>query len=201
MQLLNDIESNVQEAARGYSLSIENVLQIGFNLFRANPGICIIYGAITLVILSNPVSGLLLAGPMVAGYYIVASQIRKHRHVELADFFKSFDKFVPLLILHLMMTLVITLGLLLLVIPGIYLAVSYLFTHFFVWFYDVEPMEAMRLSRKTVGGNFGQILLLCLVLAGINLLGVLAFGVGILLTLPFSYFVVYAAFDDIIGIP
>ena len=201
MQLINDIEEKVQEATKGYSLSIENVLQIGFNLFRENPGIYILYGAITLVILSNPVSGLLLSGPMVTGYYIVASLSRKRKHLELNDFFRSFDKFIALLILHLLMTLLVTLGLILLVLPGIYLAVSYLFTHFFVWFYDVEPVEALRLSRKTVGGNFGQILLLCLVLTGINLLGALAFGVGILLTVPFSYFVVFATFDDIIGIP
>ena len=201
MQLLADIEERVQEAAKGYSISIENVLQIGFNLFRLYPGIHILYGAITLFILSNPVSGLLLSGPMVTGYYIAADLNRKKRSIHLADFFSSFDKYGPLLILHLLMALVISLGLLLLIIPGVYLAVSYLFTHFFVWFYDVEPAEAMRLSRRTVGGNFGQILLLCLVLAGINLLGVLAFGVGVLLTVPFSYLVVFATFDDIIGIP
>jgi hypothetical protein len=57
------------------------------------------------------------------------------------------------------------------------------------------------MSRRVVSGNFGQIFLLCLILAGINLLGTLAFGVGVLLTLPFSYCVIYAAFEDIIGIP
>jgi uncharacterized membrane protein len=108
---------------------------------------------------------------------------------------------VPLLILHLLISLLVVLGLMLLILPGIYLAISYLFAHFFVWFYDVEPSEALRMSRKTVSGNFGQILLLCLILGGINLLGILAFGVGFLLTLPFSYCVIYATFADIIGIP
>ena len=55
-------------------------------------------------------------------------------------------------------------------------------------------------SRKTVSGNFGQILMLLLILAGINLIGILALGVGILLTMPFSFCVLYAAFDDVIGI-
>jgi uncharacterized membrane protein len=176
-------------------------MQVGFNIFRRSPGIFILYGMVTLVVISNPVSGLLLAAPVVTGYYIVARKIDRGRDIELPDFFRSFDKFIPLLILHLLMTLVITLGLILLVIPGIYFAVSYVFAHFFVWFYDVEPSEAIRLSRKTVGGNFGQVLLLCLILAGINLLGAMAFGVGLLLTIPISYCVLYAAFDDIIGIP
>ena len=201
MQLIIDIEKKVEKASTGYKLSIENVLQIGFNLFRKSPGIFIIYSVIGVIALSNPIGGLLLGGPFIAGYYIVSNLVNRDRTVELPDFFKSFDKFVPLLILNLLISLVVFLGLLLLIIPGIYFAVSYLFAHFFVWFYDVDPSEATRLSRKTDSGNCGQILLLCLVLGGINLLGALAFGVGILLTLPFTYCVVYATFDDIIGIP
>jgi len=201
MQVIFDIQRKVDDASAGYRLSIENVLQVGFNLFRKSPGIFIIYSILGIVALSNPISGLLLGGPVITGYYIVSQLISHDRHVELPDFFKSFDKFTPLLILNLLIVLVVFIGLLLLIIPGIYFAVSYLFAHFFVWYYDVDPSEAIRLSRKTVSGNFGQILLLCLVLGGINLIGVLAFGVGILLTLPFTYCVIYAAFDDIIGIP
>ena len=201
MQVIFDIQRKVDDASAGYRLSIENVLQVGFNLFRKSPGIFIIYSILGIVALSNPISGLLLGGPVITGYYIVSQLISHDRHVELPDFFKSFDKFTPLLILNLLIALVVFIGLLLLIIPGIYFAVSYLFAHFFVWYYDVDPSEAIRLSRKTVSGNFGQILLLCLVLGGINLIGILAFGVGILLTLPFTYCVIYATFDDIIGIP
>jgi len=201
LQVIFDIQQKVDEASTGFSISIENVLQVGFNLIRKSPGIFIIYSLVGLVALSNPLSGLLLGGPVITGYYIVANLVKKGKSVELADFFMSFDKFVPLLILHLLMILVITLGMILLIIPGVYFAVSYIFAHFFVWFYDVDPSEAVRLSRKMVSGNFGQVFLLCLVLGGINLLGALAFGIGLLLTLPFTYCVLYAAFDDIIGIP
>jgi len=201
MQVIFDIDKKVEDAASGFRLSIENVLQQGLNLFRKEPGVFIIYSIISAIALSNPISGLLLGGPMVAGYYIVAQRIRQNRDIEISDFFKSFDRFVPLLILNLLISLLVFLGLILLVLPGIYLAISYLFAHFFVWYYDVEPSEALRMSRRTVSGNFGQILLLSLILGGINLLGLLAFGVGILLSLPFSYCVIYATFDDIIGIP
>lgn len=201
MQEIIDIERKVDKASQGYSLSIEGILHRGFNIIRKSPGIFIIYSFLGVIALSNPVSGLLLGGPVIAGYYIVSNLLSRDHIVSLSDFFKSFDKFVPLLILNLLMALVIFLGLLILLIPGIYFAVSYLFAHCFVWFYDVPPVEAIRLSRKTVSGNFGQIFLLCLLLTGVNLLGVLAFGIGVLLTVPFSYCVVYATFEDIIGIP
>lgn len=201
MEVIFHIEQKVNEASAGYRLSLENLLQVGFNLIRKSPGIYIIYSIIGAFALSNPISGLLLGAPLITGYYIVTRLIQQNRTVELSDFFKSFDKFVPLLILNLLMTLVIFLGLIFFILPGIYFAVSYLFAHFFVWFYNVDPAEAIRLSRRTVSGNFGQILLLCLVLGGINLLGILALGIGLFLTLPFTYCVIYAAFDDIIGIP
>jgi len=201
MQEVNGIGRKVENASMGFTISIENVLQVGFNLFRKSPGIFIIYSIVAAVAISNPLSGLLLGGPVIAGYYIVAQMIRMDNRVELSDFFRSFDKFVPLLLVNLLITLVVFTGIILFIIPGIYFAISYLFAHLFVWFYDVNPSEAIRMSRKTVSGNFSQVLLLFLVLAGINVLGGLAFGVGLLLTLPFTYCVIYAAFDDIIGIP
>ena len=201
MKVILDINQRVSRASEGFTLSVENVLQVGFNLFRKSPAIFILYGLISLLVFSNPVSGLLLGGPITVGYYVVAHRVQRNRQVELPDFFRGFDRFLPLLLLNLLITVVVVLGLLLLVVPGVYFAISYILSHFFVWFYHEEPTEAVSLSRKTVSGNFGQIFLLCLVLAGINLLGTLAFGVGLLLTVPFSYCVLYAAFDDIIGIP
>ena len=96
--------------------------------------------------------------------------------------------------------LIVLLGIIMLFIPGIYFSVSYVFSPLFVWFYDRKPGEAIRLSRRMVSGNFGQIFLLLLILTGINLLGIMALGLGILLSMPFSFCVIYAAFDDIIGI-
>ncbi len=92
-------------------------------------------------------------------------------------------------------------GFLLLIIPGIYFSISYLFAHLFVWFYDIPPAEALTLSRKMVSGNFIQIFWIWLILLGFNLLGVLALGLGLLVTIPISACVIYALFDDIIGIP
>jgi uncharacterized membrane protein len=201
VEKIYDLQHKVNDVSSGFNISIENILQVGFNHFRKAPGVFIIYSFVAAIAISNPVSGILLGGPVLTGYYIVVHMFRKGNQPGLTDFFRSFDKFIPLLILNLLMSLVIFLGILLLIIPGIYFAVSYLFSHFLVWFYDVTPSEAISMSRKIVSGNFSQILWLWLILAGINVLGGLAFGVGLLITIPFSACVVYAAFDDIIGIP
>lgn len=200
MQILFDVRQQVDEASRGYKLSIENVLQSGFNILRRAPSEFILFSLLGVLVFSNPITGILLGGPLTASYLHLAHRASLKQKITPDDFFRGFDKFVPLIKLNLLILVVFFLGLLMLIIPGIYFAVSYIFAHIFVWFFDIEPTEAIKLSRKTVSGNFGQIFLLCLVLAGINLLGVLALGVGVLLTMPFSFCVLYAVFDDIIGI-
>ena len=200
MQVIQDVRMKVEEASGGFMLSLENVLQVGFNLFRKAPGEFIAFSILGIFVFSNPISGLLLGGPLTASYFHMAHQVNCGRRIELSDYFKGFEKFGLLLKLNLLVFVVVMLGLVMLIIPGIYFAVSYVFAHFCVWFFDMEPTEAIRLSRKTVSGNFGQIFMLYLMMAGINFLGILAFGVGILITMPLSFCVAYAAFDDIIGI-
>jgi len=200
MEVVFNIDKQVEKASQGYRLSIESTLQRGFDIFRRAPSEFIVFSVLALIIFSNPLSGLLL-GPVVTGsYFHLAGLASRNRQIEVSDFFRGFDKTGSLIFQSLQVFLIVLLGLVLLIIPGIYFSISYLFTPLFVWFYDKNPSEALRLSRRTVSGNFGQIFLLLLILSGINLLGIMALGVGILLTLPFSYCVVYAAFDDIIGI-
>jgi hypothetical protein len=200
MEVIFNIEKQVEEASQGYKLSIESSLQRGFNLFRKAPSEFIVFSVLALIIFSNPLSGLLLGGAVIGSYFHMARLASTDRQIDISDFFRGFDKAASLILLSLLIFLAVLLGLILLILPGLYLTISYVFSPLFVWFYDKKPSEAMRLSRLTVSGNFGQIFLLLLILAGINLLGLMALGVGILLTLPFSYCVVYAAFEDIIGI-
>ncbi len=200
MEVIFNIEKQVEEASLGYKLSIESTLQRGFNLFRKAPTEFIIFSVLAALILSNPLSGLLLGGVVMGSYFHMVHMANRDRQIEIPDFFRGFDKAGNLILLNLLIFLTVLLGLILLILPGLYFSISYVFAPLFVWFYDKKPSEAIRLSRLTVSGNFGQIFLLLIILAGINLLGLMALGVGILLTLPFSYCVIYAAFDDIIGI-
>jgi uncharacterized membrane protein len=200
METVSDIHKQVEEASSGFRLSMESTLQVGFNLLRKAPAEFIIFSILGVVVFSNPVSGVLLGGPVMASYLHMAHLASRDQRIEISDFFKGFEKARSLILLNLLIFLLVLLGLIMLVIPGIYFAVSYVFSHLFVWFYDKDPSEAMRLSKLTVSGNFWQIILLFLILAGINFLGIMAMGIGILLTMPFSFCVVYAAFDDLIGV-
>lgn len=201
MDKINTIQQRVEDASKGFDISIESALQMGFNHFRRAPGAFIVYSLISLIAISNPGTGLVLGGPVLVGYYLFIRHLQAERESDIGIFFEGFNKFVPLLILNLLMSIIISIGFLLLLLPGVYFTISYLFAHLFVWFYKVPATEALTLSRKVVSGNFMQIFWLWLILVGINFLGALALGVGLLVTIPFSICVIYAVFDDIIGIP
>jgi tetratricopeptide (TPR) repeat protein len=93
----------------------------------------------------------------------------------------------------------IILGLLALVVPGVYLMVGYVLAPWFVFDRRVSFWEAMELSRRTVQPHwfkFGGLVLMILLL---NLLGALALGVGLLVTIPVSWCALTAAYAARVG--
>ena len=119
---------------------------------------------------------------------------------QFGDFFLGFWFFFPLLLTALVGGLLTGGGWLFLIIPGVYLMVGYLFAASLVVDRRLDFWPALELSRPTVNpiwfGMFGFFLLLVLV----NLLGVIALGVGLLISLPVSSCAVTAAYADLFGL-
>jgi uncharacterized membrane protein len=88
-------------------------------------------------------------------------------------------------------------GLLLTLIPVIYVTTSFLWAPYLVWFQNMKPWEAMQASRKLVAKNWWMTFFFVLVVALIGGLGLLLFCVGILYTFPVVSVSQYAAFADI----
>lgn len=103
----------------------------------------------------------------------------------LPDEPKTFFNYVAASILLGLMVLV---GLLFLVVPGIYLAVRYGFAGYVVADGRAEVLDAFHRSSEITRGARGRLFLLSLALLGLNVLGALAFGVGLLFTVPMSVF-------------
>ena len=80
----------------------------------------------------------------------------------------------------------IVLGLLLLIVPGIVLALMFLFSSFMVIDRELDPIEAMKESARITYGYRFELLFLLLILLALNVLGVLALGVGLLVSIPVS---------------
>ena len=199
MQIINDFQSKIDELLQsGYFVKIEQYLSRGFNIFKKKPELFLLYTA--LYLFSMPFGGFILLYPLTAGFFIAAHRIESGKSLFFEHFFDGFQHFIRLILLMIVQGIVVFIGFLFFIIPGIYLLVAYYFAPFFVIFGNMDFWEAMDTSRKLVHREWFSILGLILILGIINFLGVLAFGVGILFTMPVTYCAMYAAFDDIVGV-
>jgi hypothetical protein len=204
MEVVNQIKEKAEHLIQqGYETDAGNYIRRGWEIFQENMGIFIAYTLIMILISVAaafiPFGSLLVSGPLTAGFYIVANKISKGEPYEFGTFFKGFDFFVQLLLWSLVGGIFIALGLVALIIPGIYLAVAYTFVPLFIVFGKMEFWDGMEYSRKMVTRKWWNIFGFVLLLFLINLAGTLAFFVGLLFTIPLTYCAIYAAFEDIVG--
>lgn len=83
---------------------------------------------------------------------------------------------------------IVVLGLILVIIPGIIAALTLIFATYIVIDRQMGPIEAMKESARMTKGHRWQLFLLALALLGLNILGALALMLGLLVTIPVSLF-------------
>jgi uncharacterized membrane protein len=114
--------------------------------------------------------------------------LRAHDNVEtvqLADLWNP-GPFWRFLGAHILTVIIVALGFIAFVIPGIILAVGLGFVPFLVVERGLGPIEAMKESWRITKGHKWQLFLLLLALLGINLLGAMALVVGIFVAVPIT---------------
>ena len=155
-------------------------------------GMVVIYAQAYMIVFST-----LLAPPLYAGFYLVANRISRGEEVIYPDFFGGFRFWIPTAVISLLTQVLIAIGLIALIIPGIYLAVGYLFAIQMGIFGGLDPWSAMEWSRKLITRNWWRFFGLLLVLVVLNVLGLLLAGIGLLFTVPLTFLVLYVVFEEI----
>lgn len=95
--------------------------------------------------------------------------------------------------------LIVAFGMILLIVPGVLWALKYCLTGFLVVDKDANPLAALRRSAALTEGRRSELLVLGLMLLGINLLGALALGIGLLFTVPTSALAAAYAYRRLLG--
>ena len=120
----------------------------------------------------------------------------------LGDAFAGFTTaFLPLVLGGLVGGVLIAFGLILLILPGIYLAVAYTFAWLLIIDRKLDFWTALEVSRRVITAQWWRVfglLLLCLVFA---LLGMALLLVGIFAAMPLIYGTIVQAYEDICGAP
>lgn len=90
--------------------------------------------------------------------------------------------------------IIVTVGFLLIIIPGIIAALMFLPVRYLVIDRKLGPIEALKESRRITSGHKWQLLVLVLAVIGLNILGVLALIVGLFVSIPVSMLAIVHAY-------
>jgi len=101
--------------------------------------------------------------------------------------FSGFSRIGSIVIAGFLMSLLITSGFLLFVLPGIYLAVGYSLTLPVIMDKRVGPWQAMEMSRRAVHKKWWQVFGAYLIMYLIYVLSLIPFGIGMIWTVPMFF--------------
>ncbi|MAG59600.1 hypothetical protein CMO96_02305 [Candidatus Woesebacteria bacterium] len=105
---------------------------------------------------------------------------------EFDELFTNYKLFIKYAFTSILLGIIVFFGFVLLIIPGIIFSTRLQFAPYFVVDKGVGPFEAIRKSWGATRGSFFNLILLWLMFIGINFVGFLALGIGLLVTIPLT---------------
>ena len=195
--------------ARGVTIDAARCVSRGWTLVRgqfallgtAAAIVWTIIIALTFVPRVGWLMGMIVNSPLLGGLYYVNIRRIRGEPAGLDTAFAGFRAvyFMPLLLAGLISGALTTVGILLLVLPGIYLAVGYIFVLPLVIDKRMDVWTAMEVSRRVVHHHWWMMFALALVAALMVMAGALAFGIGVVLAVPVATAALMYAYDDLFG--
>ena len=106
------------------------------------------------------------------------------QNARLGDLFEPAPQFLNFLVANVLAGLAVMIGLILLILPGIYLAVKLQFFGYPIVDRGVGPIDALKESFAITNGVFWKVLLFDVLATLIVIAGAIAFGVGLFVAIP-----------------
>lgn len=175
----------------------------GWQIVTGNSNHFWIFVLLTLVYLiatsvaSSTVIGLLLNGPLTAALLAVFLYLVDTGRLDINRLQDGLNNFLHTMLAGLLIQLFTAIGLALCIIPGIIVAAFYLFPLLLNIDRRMEFWDAMEESRKRVQQDLVGFVVFVLALTGINILGALLFGVGLLVSIPVTAAAITVAYREL----
>ena len=123
--------------------------------------------------------------PLCAGILMMGLYRSVDAAVEFNMAFAYFSYSLPIIIAAFFSSLLVVLGFMLLVLPGIYLSIAYIFTLPLIIEKEMDFWQAMEASRKAVHQHWFKIFFIYALLGIIYLISLIPLGLGLIWALPF----------------
>jgi len=188
---------------QGYSFSIFGVLKEG--LRRSNGVKWTFMGSILSLVLIQFIIALvllfiepgfkdflnllvsMLTLPISVGVLLLGVFRARQENITIGQIFNYFPQFPYLLLGYILITIFTVLGFIALVIPGIYLAIAYIYTLSLIADKNLTVWQAMELSRKTVTKQWFKFFGLGIVSFFLIIISIIPFGIGLIWSIPTVY--------------
>ncbi len=121
------------------------------------------------------------------GYFHALSKIDAGADPELGDLFSQVDKLVPAVLTSVLCSVLITLGVLCCILPGVILIPLYPTALYLVYKGESDSIRALKKAWAELRGELVMAIITMLSLGCVAFLGLLACGVGALVTIPIYY--------------
>ena len=185
-------------------INISKWIMNGWDLVMKDFGnfllLSLIYVVLLTLAFSTWIIGLILAGPLTAGFfYIIFNRIRG-KEFYMGDIAKGFEVFVAAVLADILISVFVGIGLALLIIPGIIISALYMFAIPLIMEKKMDFWQAMEYSRKLVSKNLFELSIFMLVLYILLFIGVLLLLVGFFVALPIVFAAIAYAYSDLIGL-
>ena len=175
---------------------IQEAIKYGWDKFKANLQLSILTTLLTVIVgfVGDKTYWFIGIVMIVAsiiiriGYTKIFLKITDGESPKFAEIFQEYPLFWKYAGVSILQGLAMIGGIILLIIPGIIWGVRFSFAGLILIDTRTSPMSAMKESYAITKGKFWQVFWFLIVVGLINILGFIAFGIGLLVSIPISLF-------------
>ncbi len=118
------------------------------------------------------------------GFASIGLRTVDKKSVSYQDFFGVTRFFAPYVVATIVVQIATTVGVILLIVPGVIVAIMWMFYSYLILDKNLQPMEALKQSALMTKGHRWQLFGFGIFLLFINIIGGLLFGLGLIITAP-----------------
>lgn len=141
-----------------------------------------------------------LCAPLMAGLNLIGIRRAAEQPATIHELFAHFGRFASLFATALAVSVLVYLGTLLLLLPGLYLGVAYSLALPLAAERGLSPWQALEASRKAVNRHWFKVFGLYLTLGLYLLLSAIPLGIGLIWTLPMAVIAVGVLYRTVFGV-
>jgi uncharacterized membrane protein len=186
------------------SFSINEALSFGWEAFKARfgffIGLVLLFGVLTIIpqfIVKSVgdvvwLTVILAIAAQLFQYFLAVGMIKTMLSIvdggqpEIGELFSGGPVFVPYVLGSILYGIAVGLGILLLVLPGIYISLAFALYGYVIIDKGLGPIEALKASYAITKGVMWKLLGFFLLISLLNVVGALLVGLGLLITAPVS---------------